>query len=275
MKRHRHIMAGIAGALLVGTCLTPAFAAGVSVGGVSVSIGGNSGGGTTAAASVGGVSGSMSIGGGGDTVATANVTTADPATDTTATIGNTDGPLATLDTDGQTTDAAVNLGGLLSSLGEIADPAMPTNPVTDAGVIIGGGNGNVATGTVGTTDPTTDTTVSIGFTDGPLAALDTDGQTTDAAVNLGGLLSGLEGIDVPTIPTIPTIPGDGNAPGNDDGDNGNGDNGAGNGGALASAYGSLGAGEQQALKIKCRNVLAQPGSFAANVVTLCRMIASL
>jgi len=275
MKKHRHIVAGIAGVLLIGTCLTPAFAAGISVGGVSVGIGGNSSGGTTASASVGGVGASVSVGGSGSSVATGNVTTASPATDTTATISNTDGPLATLDSDGHTTDAVVNLGALLSALEGIGvSPTDPVNSAADAAVIIGGGNGNVATATLGTADPTTDTTVSIGFTNGPLAAVDTDGQTTDAAVNLGGLLSALDGIDVPTIP------GGGNPPGNDDGNgngggNGGGGAGNGNGGGLASAYGSLAAGEQQAAKIKCRNVLAQPRSFATNVVRLCRMIASL
>jgi hypothetical protein len=188
-------MAAVTGALLIGSCLTPAFAQGVSIGGISVGIGGNSSGGTTVGATVGGVAGGV-----------------------------------------------------------------------NGSVSIGGGGGNVATGTVTTGNPATSTTVSIGNTSGPLATVDSDGQNTDAAVNLGAILGDLGS----TVPGDGTAPGDGTTPGD-----GNSDNGVGNGGDLASAFGALGAGEQQALKVKCQDVLARPGSFKPKLVTLCRMIASL
>ncbi len=131
-----------AGALMAALIAIPAYA-------LDVSVGGNSGGGTSASASEGGTSANANIGGGGGNVANGSVGTG--GNNATFSIGSGSGPLVSgsstgspLD-DNSNTDADVNLGGLLGGV-----PGVPGGPgggaidADDVAAAIGGGGGNIA-----------------------------------------------------------------------------------------------------------------------------------
>jgi hypothetical protein len=130
------------------------------------------------------------------------------------------------------------------------------------GVGVGGGDGSVASVGVGAGDSST--TVAVTTNDGDLAAIDSDGTTTDAAVNLGDATDTvndlLGNLDV-TVSVPPGTPPGGGGGGGD--------------GGLGGAFAQLGAGEQRAVEVKCRSVLASPRSYGGKLVALCRMIARL
>jgi hypothetical protein len=257
-------MAAAVGALLVGASAmsTGAGEVGASVGGIGVSANvGSTSSGMSGSVSIGGATAGVSVGGGDGNIATGTVGTTDPSASTTLSIGTNPGPLLKAKSKNGKTTGNVNLGTL-------NDVGIEGNSV---GVTVGGGGGNVATGTVGTANPNTSTTISITTDPGPLAAVNSDGQTSDAAVNLGALNSLLDDIDLGSlIPDIPPLPG------NQPPASGNQPPGAGPADDLvASAYGGLDPSEQRTLKIKCKNVMANPEAFQPKIVLLCRMIASL
>ena len=103
---------------------------------------------------------------------------------------------------------------------------------------------------------------------GNLVNLGQGGGTTNGTVNLGGL--GLGGL-------LPDVGGGGGGGGGAGGGGAGGGNGGGNQSAtqVASAYSALGGGDQQAIKLRCRNVLSQPAGYSADTVQLCRLIARI
>jgi hypothetical protein len=116
-----------------------------------------------------------------------------------------------------------------------------------------GGGSSVGSATVGAAG--TSTTATVGNGSGDLVSTSSDGSNTSADVNLGGL--GLGGIDLGGLL---------------------GDDGTGGGSAatrVGDAYAALGVGEQQALQTKCKGVLASPARFNSDLVTLCRLIATM
>lgn len=110
-------------------------------------------------------------------------------------------------------------------------------------------------------------TVHVGAGNGPLATVNNSGDATNGGsttagdVNLGGLLAPLGG-----------------GPGGGAGGTGGGAGGVGIGGGaggVQAAVASLSAGDQQTLKLRCRDVLASPNLYKSNAVALCRMIAEM
>jgi hypothetical protein len=144
---------------------------------------------------------------------------------------------------------------------------------TSAGVSIGGGD-NVAS--VGASTGGTGASVGIGNTSGDLVTL----NGTDANVNLGGLGLGsgvndaLNGITGPLGDTLDGID-LGGLPGGGGGGGAGGGGGGVTAGGLVSAYGSLSSRDQQALRIRCRSVLNNPGVFTRSQVALCSLLARL
>lgn len=135
-----------------------------------------------------------------------------------------------------------------------------------AGITIGGVSGtSTASGGAGGNNAL----ATVGPGNGPLATLDSNGDPTnggsqsDADVNFGSLLSGLDagGINPGTIDD-----------GGGAGSNGGVGAGAGSFQAIAS---NLSSGDRQTLKLRCLNVLASPETHKQDVVAFCRMIAKL
>jgi hypothetical protein len=133
---------------------------------------------------------------------------------------------------------------------------------TSTGVTVGGGStlASVSGGSDGTGAGFT-----IGTTDGDLVATSQDGNTTNATVNLG---SGLGDLGLGNLglndPVNSVLDGNGNPNPNSPAVQ-----------QIASAYGALGAGEQQLLKNRCRSVLSSPSGFDPSLVALCRVIQRL
>jgi hypothetical protein len=141
-------------------------------------------------------------------------------------------------------------------------PAM----AVDVGVSVGGGANAGASATSGNTSGT----VTIGSGNGPLATVDSadnpnGGSQTDAVVNLGSLLDGLDlgGIGLP------------GSDGADGTDGSAGNAGAGGGGGYQAIANSLSAGDRQRLALRCQSVLVDPTIYKADVVEFCRMIVKL
>jgi hypothetical protein len=108
--------------------------------------------------------------------------------------------------------------------------------------------------------------VGIGTNSGPLLASTTGPDGGSTSVNLGGATSGLGGTGL------------GNIDLGDLGIGGGGNGGDGNGATFNEvrvAFGSLGSGEQQQFRIRCRAVLTSPQAFDASLVAMCRMIAKI
>jgi hypothetical protein len=126
---------------------------------------------------------------------------------------------------------------------------------TSANANIGGGGGNVANGIVGTGGNTA--TFSIGSGSGSLISGSStgspvdDNSTSNAAVNLGGLLGG--------VPGVPGIPGGGGGITPDE---------------VAAAV-AAGGGNLAELKLTCAGVLNAPARYEANMVQLCRVLLNL
>lgn len=126
-----------------------------------------------------------------------------------------------------------------------------------ASVTVGSGGVNANT-TESTTGNGGD--VNVGFGNGPLATVDSNGNPvaggsqSNGNVNLGSLLAG---IDLGG-------PGDGGAAG------------AGtNGGGGRAILASLSASDRALLKIRCRNVMADPTVYKSEVVNLCHRVAKM
>lgn len=105
------------------------------------------------------------------------------------------------------------------------------------------------------------------FDDGQLVTFNSDGTPTqessefDADINLGSLLGGLpDGIDPGDIDVGGAIGGIG---------------GTGAGAGLQTIVSNLSGNDRQALKLRCRGVLASPSTHKADVVGFCQMIAKL
>ena len=159
---------------------------------------------------------------------------------------------------------------------------------TSVNITLGGG-ANLASAGVGTGG--TGVNAIVGSGDGPLLTTSNSNGTTTAMVNLGlGGLSGgpltmpSTGITDPVGDLLDTanIPGGGNGGGGNGGGgngNGNGNGGPGGGGLmppqLASAFGSLGASDQEMLRNRCRTVLLDPARFDPSLAELCRIIARM
>jgi hypothetical protein len=128
-------------------------------------------------------------------------------------------------------------------------------PASALDVGIGGGGGSVASvssGNVGGTN----TGVSIGTGPGSLVSLGSDGSTSAAGVNLGGLTNSVTGLT-------------GNVGGL----------GLGGGTTITPAkvgvqFAGMSGGQQARLRVRCANILGSPGAFDAELVALCRIIAS-
>lgn len=112
----------------------------------------------------------------------------------------------------------------------------------------------------------TDAGVNLGslFEDGPLVTFNSDGTPTqessqsDADINLGSLLAGLpDGIDPGDIDVGGII------------------GGGGTGAGLQAIVSNLSSNDRQALKLRCRDVLASPSTHKADVVSFCKMIAQI
>ena len=180
--------------------------------------------------------------------------------------------------------AALSTALLLSTTSFAAYAAEVSVGGVTATANVGGGGGNIANGHVGAGGSSGD--FAIGLGGGPLAKVDSNGNPispggnhSNAAVNLGSLL---DGIDVGGV----TGGGGGGGGLGGGGGGGLGGGGLGGGGAggigggktaggLAAIAGGLSAGDQQVLKLRCRNVLASPKGFNHDVVQFCRMIAKL
>jgi hypothetical protein len=127
---------------------------------------------------------------------------------------------------------------------------------TSANANIGGGGGNVANGVVGTGGNTA--TFSIGSGSGPLVSGSSTGSpldgtsTSNAAVNLGGILGG--------VPGVPGVPGGGGGGVTPD--------------EVAAAV-AAGGGNIAELKITCAAVLGSPARYEAEMVQLCRLLLNL
>ena len=127
---------------------------------------------------------------------------------------------------------------------------------TSANANIGGGDGNLANGVVGTGGNTA--TFSIGSGSGPLISGSSTGSpldgtsTSNAAVNLGGILGG--------VPGVPGLPGGGGGGVTPD--------------EVAAAV-AAGGGNLGQLKLTCANVLGSPARYDAELVQLCRVLLNL
>ncbi|MEO8667667.1 MAG: hypothetical protein ABI399_04070 [Bauldia sp.] len=178
---------------------------------------------------------------------------------------------------------SVGVGGIGASVG--GNSSGGTTAGVSAGgatasASIGGGGGNVASATAntGSNAGSQNGTVGIGTTSGSLVSATQNGSNTNARVNLGGLLGPeLSGLVDDTLGTVngtvnPVL--DGINPGGviPDDSVGGVPPGIGN---LPSAFSAMDPAEQMAVRVKCRNVLANPAAYAKNIVALCRMIASL
>jgi hypothetical protein len=151
---------------------------------------------------------------------------------------------------------SVGVGGVSASVGGTSTggvSATAGDGSTSATATVGGGGGNVANATIGNGDTTAN--VSISDNPGNLATVNSDGNTSTADVNLGNLGDVLGNVDVtppngdnPTTPVATQV---------------------------SDTLSSLSPDDQDALKIRCKNVLAGPSSYTRNVVALCRLIATL
>jgi len=158
-------------------------------------------------------------------------------------------------------------------------PRWPPGADAAATATVGGGS-NIASGNVGTGG--TGLGFSIGNTNGDLISTTQNGGQTQANVNLGG--AGLGSTPNDTLNPITDAIGDllggttiGGLPGGGGGGAGGGvgGGGGGGGGSVAAAFNGLAPQDQKLLRARCSAVLASPRSFAAGVVTLCRVIGSL
>jgi hypothetical protein len=96
----------------------------------------------------------------------------------------------------------------------------------------------------------TNANVSIGTGSGDLADVNSTGTSTDADVNLGGLLGNTTVTPPIGTPTPPVT-------------------------QVAQTFDTLSASDQRDLRIRCKNVLAAPAGYSHNVVSLCHLIATL
>ena len=112
---------------------------------------------------------------------------------------------------------------------------------------------------------------------GDLITTSQSGGTTDANVNLGlaglglgGVNDALNGVTDPAGQTLDgvnlgdlgggVIPGGGATPGATQ---------------VAEAFGALGSGERQQLRLRCVTILGQPAAFDTSLVALCRMATTI
>jgi hypothetical protein len=176
--------------------------------------------------------------------------------------------------------ASVTLGNNTANVG-INNTSGPLATVTNSGSATGNGS-------------TTDADINLGNLNGgtagsALASVDNNGNllgddsNTNATLDLGSLLSGLDIGDLGGIGG--GLPGTGGGSGGGNGGGGAG-GGAGAGGGvgggvngsgsgMSAVFASLNAGDQSALRARCRAVLADPTIYKADVVTFCRMVAKL
>jgi hypothetical protein len=121
-------------------------------------------------------------------------------------------------------------------------------PACAAGVTVGSGGVGVGAGAAGDNG-----TATIGFSNGSLVAVDSngnpvnDGSKSSAAVNLGTAL-GEVGIGDGTAATT---------------------------GNIATAVASLSDSGQKNLKLRCVDVMASPTTHKSDIVALCRVVAKL
>jgi hypothetical protein len=144
---------------------------------------------------------------------------------------------------------SASVGGVSASVGDTS-ASVGIGSTGTATATVGDGS-DVASVALGTAD--TSTTVSVSTDSGNLATVDTDGNTSTADVNLGNLGDVLGNVDV-TTPNDPSTP---------------------VATQVADTFGTLSIADQDALRIRCRNVLADPAGFTRNVVALCHLIATL
>jgi hypothetical protein len=155
---------------------------------------------------------------------------------------------------------SVGVGGVSASVGGTSTggvSATAGDSSTSATATVGGGDGNVANATIGNGDTTAN--VSISDNPGNLATVNSDGNTSTADVNLGNL-----GDVLGTVPgDVAVTPPNGDNPTTPVATQ------------VSDTLSSLSPDDQDALKIRCKNVLAGPAAYTRNVVALCRLIATL
>jgi hypothetical protein len=135
---------------------------------------------------------------------------------------------------------------------------------------LGGGGGNVASVSSGNT-ANTNTKGTVSTNPGSLLSATSANGQTNAAVNLGSLTNGINGVTngggLPGLGTVPPV----------SVDIGGGGAGAGGGGlntgAVTAQLSNMGGGQAAALRIRCASIMASPGAFDAQLVALCRIIA--
>lgn len=147
-----------------------------------------------------------------------------------------------------------------SALGGGGQPAATANTgsalggVTATGKALDSNDGTVADVNLGLPD-SNKARVKIGTGSGSLANVDSNGNplnggnATSGVVNLGGLLGGVIGVP---------------------GDDGPGAPGA--GGGPGAIYASLNSSQQAKLRANCRNILANPGGYSRDLVSICRLL---
>ena len=134
----------LASAAMFASASLPAMALDLGVGGVSVSNGSTSSGGTSISAGTGGTSGDVSLGGGSN-IASVGADTG--GTGGSLAIGNTSGDLVSVNG----TDASVNLGslglgsGINDTVNDVTGPLGTTLDGADLGGLPGGGGGAAGT----------------------------------------------------------------------------------------------------------------------------------
>ena len=155
----------------------------------------------------------------------------------------------------------LSVGGISASTGSTSSggTSISTSTGGTSGSVTVGGGSNIAS--VGGSTGGTGGSVSVGNTSGNLVSL----NGSDASVNLGslGLGSGVNDTLNGVTGTLGTTL-DGVNPGG---------GGSAAGARVAAAFGNLSIADQQQLKLKCRVVLANPSSFNAETVALCRLLA--
>jgi hypothetical protein len=155
----------------------------------------------------------------------------------------------------------LNVGGIGISVGGGAGDGVGVS-VGSGGTSVDASVGGGSLASLGASTGGTGVGLAIVDGDGELIEVDQDGNTTNATINLG--LGDLLGGGLPGL--LPgegpiSLPGDPGGPVSSQ--------------QIAAAYGALAPGEQQLLRNRCRDVLANPASFDAGMLALCRIIASL
>jgi hypothetical protein len=246
----------LAAAATIALISSPAFADGNGIGGA---VGGAVGG---VAGAVGGVVGSVS----GSTVGTTGTSTGSTSSSVAASVsGSSDGGITANAKVGDT-NAKVKLFGN-QHLGRAT---------ADTGIANTRGSATV----LGSDGTKANVTTGIANTRGNATILGSDGGSKVSVTS--GILGGTRGSvsvlgDGTTAAVSVSIGGDGDGTGGTGGGSG-GDNGGGPGvgnGIDAGTIGAISASDRQELQVKCRNVLLNPANYGKQVLSLCRLIASL